>query len=322
MLVRDIPMREYGGDSLRYHSDDTGDLGETNSIYTILVDVRNNTEEDDSGYAEGEGYALAACALEGGDGGLVAGDPDRLDYEEVVVERNDGVDKGDEYKHVKSDRSRTGNACEHEYLREESCEGGNTGEGEHGEGHGEGEPRVGLVKAVVVVHADFPCLVLDHGDYGEHAKVADYIYEDVEEHGGESECIACHGPKHDIAGLGDGGEGHEAFHVLLSDCEEVADGDSGDDYCIEHPLPYFAVKSAEALNEDDEEGNGSRTFRHYGKIGSDGSGSTLIYVGCPEMERHEGEFKTDTCEHEGYSADKRTVDFCSGKGNGYIIEIE
>ena len=104
MLVRDIPMREYGGDSLRYHSDDTGDLGETNCIYTILVDVGDDTEEDDASYAEGEGNALAACALEGGDGRLVAGDPYRLDYEEVVVEGDDGVDEGDEHEHVKSSR--------------------------------------------------------------------------------------------------------------------------------------------------------------------------------------------------------------------------
>ena len=121
---------------------------------------------------------------------LVGLDVHSLDDEQIVVERYHGVDQRDEYHDV-GQRSGGGgqvgalDSChEDEELGEHTSEGRNTTQGEQGEGHEEGQTRIGLIESVVAFHIYHAVVVLlDRRDDGEHSHIGYHVDEHVEAEG-------------------------------------------------------------------------------------------------------------------------------------------
>lgn len=72
----------------------------------VVVDHAHDTEEDDTGYGDYQAKSLCGARLEGRNFALVFGvDIHRLNYEEIVVEGNDGVDQRYQYEDVNGYRT-------------------------------------------------------------------------------------------------------------------------------------------------------------------------------------------------------------------------
>ena len=68
-----------------------------------VVEVAYDAKADDACDTDPESYTLGACAAECGDLRLFRRDVHGLHYKQIVVERHDGVDKGDEHQYVYRD---------------------------------------------------------------------------------------------------------------------------------------------------------------------------------------------------------------------------
>lgn len=93
----------------------------------IVVHRADDAEQDDAEQADSQGHTRVAVALERGYGAVARFDVHGLYDEQVVVERDDRIDQGDEHEQVL--------ACiegchEPEELREKPCERRYTGQGE------------------------------------------------------------------------------------------------------------------------------------------------------------------------------------------------
>ena len=97
-----------------------------NRAIDVSVDAADQTDEDDAQYTQDEACTLGPVALDGGNHTIVLAQEHRLNHQQVVVQRDDGVDQRDEYEDV--DGYRTLVACAHkdEELAEEACKRGNT----------------------------------------------------------------------------------------------------------------------------------------------------------------------------------------------------
>lgn len=145
---------------------------------------------------------------------LLVVDKHRLDYEQVVVERDDSVDQRDEHQHIESRSARFGGGCEDEELAEEARKRRDTGQREHGEHHCERQLGIGRIQVVVAVHIYLAGLVLDSLDYTEGGEVAEDIHKDIVHQRAETLGSGGHHAEHDIAGLGYRREREEALQIL------------------------------------------------------------------------------------------------------------
>ena len=120
-----------------------------------LVDAGADAEEEDAGGADGERPVDGGAIAESGQWVVLLGDVHGLDDEEVVVKGYYRVDEGDEHYEVWPERGAlvTANGChEDEEFREHTSEGRDASQGEEGQGHQQGQLRVGLVETVVGGH--------------------------------------------------------------------------------------------------------------------------------------------------------------------------
>lgn len=140
--------------------------------------------------------------------------------------------------------------------------------------------------------------ILNSTDNTEGSEVGENVDEDVEHHRCHTEGVVGNHTEHDVAGLGNRGEGEEALHVALADCEKVTDCDGKDNQCVEHPFPNLGVERAEHLSQNHKEGKCSRAFGDYRKVGSDRSGGALINIGGPKVEGNERQLESNTGDHE------------------------
>lgn len=116
-----------------------------------FVRTAGNAEQDDAKGADDEGGTSVVVGTEGGYRLVVLTDVHGLDDAQVVVEREHGVDQGDEHQHVPTSFECGG---EDEELREEACKRGNAGQREEGQREQEGNLGVGVVEAVVVFNRE------------------------------------------------------------------------------------------------------------------------------------------------------------------------
>lgn len=268
----------------------------------VVVDDSGYSEQDDTERTDGQGGARRTVAAETVDGMLGGLDVHGLDDEQVVVERDDRVHQGDEYEQVEPGVE---GGHEDEELREESGKRGNTGQGEEAERHEEGQLRVGAVQAVVVVDVDFPAVLLDDVDDGKGTEVGDHVDQQVEDERGHALCRSAHDGQYEVAGLADGGEGHEALEVLLPDGEEVGDGDGGDDDPEETDAPHAEERfRAEDLHEDGHEHKGCRALGNHAEVTGHDGGCALVGVGGPQVEGDKRDFEAHARDeqHEGEDA--------------------
>ena len=114
---------------------------------------------------------------------------------------------------------------EDEELGEEAGERRDTCQGEQAKRHEERELGVSLVESVVVVDANLAGVLLNRGHHNEGAEVGGHVDEEVEHEGGHALRRAVHHAENEVTCLRNGGEGHEALEVLLTNGEEVGDGD-------------------------------------------------------------------------------------------------
>lgn len=283
----------------------------------VIVETAGDAKQHHTEHADAKGGTRAAVAAEGGDGGLVGLNVHGLDDEQVVVERNDGVDQGYEHEEMIAGIER---CHEHEELGEETCERGDTGQGEEAERHEERELRVGAVKAVVVVHAYLAAVLLYHVKHGEGAEVGGHVDEEVEHKGGHALRRATHNSQYEVAGLRDGGEGHETLEVFLADGEEVGHGDGGDD----NPEEAFAPEAEEGIgtehfHQDGHEHEGGGALGDDAQITGNDGRSSLIGVGRPEMEGHEGNLEAETGDEEHEAEHAQKVD---RQAVGQLVKVE
>ena len=78
-------------------------------------------------------------------------------------------------------------------------------------------------------------------------------------------------------------------------------------------------KSREDLEEDGHQGKGCGTFGNHAQISRHHSGSTLISIGRPEVERHERYFESQSAEEERQARDHER---CGLERLRHIAEIE
>ena len=267
----------------------------------VVVEHAAQTAHDDAGDAEEQGEAGVDVATEGGYGVVGRCDVHGLNDEQVVVERDDGVGQGDEHQQ--------GVACvegghEHEELAEEACKWGYACQGEEAERHEEGQLGVGAVEAVVVGDVDLAAAFLHRGHDGEGTEVGNHVDQEVEHEGRHALRRAVHNSEHKIACLRNGREGHEALDVVLTDGEEVGHGDGGHDEPVEGGVPgIHEVALGKCLHEDGHEHKGGSTLGDDAEVGGDGGGGSLVGVGCPEVEGHEGNLEAHARDEEQQAED-------------------
>lgn len=90
----------------------------------VDVDATYQSDEDDAQHTQDEAGTLAPVALDGGNDAVVLTQEHGLDHQQVVVERDDGVDQRDEHEHVDGHRALMAGADEDEELAEEACKRG------------------------------------------------------------------------------------------------------------------------------------------------------------------------------------------------------
>ena len=207
---------------------------------------------------------------------------------------------------------------EDEELREEAGKRRDTCQGEQGQGHEEGQFRVGAVEAVVLVELELVRTDGYDGDDGEHAEVRKEVDEYIVDQGGHTLGGAADGTQQDVARLRDAGEGHEAFQVFLTHREEVGQGDGGDDDPVEGFLP-LADQGGEDFKEEGRQHEGGRAFGHDAEVGSHRTRSALVHVGCPQVEGHQGNLKAHAGEEEYEAHDLQGF---GPEQGGYVAEIE
>ena len=97
---------------------DYGGLKSVSKAVNVVVDAADKAEQDDTCRTDGEGSTRATVALESGDGIVVGLDVHGLDNHQVVVERDDRVDQGNEDQEMETGLE----GChEDEELGEETC---------------------------------------------------------------------------------------------------------------------------------------------------------------------------------------------------------
>lgn len=267
-----------------------------------VVGYAADAEKEYAGDADGESPAGGAVYTESGEWLVVGRDIHGLDDKQIVVEGDDGIDKGYQYEPVAHATHGLEGCHEDEELREEACEGRDACQGEEAERHKEGEARVGLIEPGVVVDANLACVLFNRGEHGEGAEVGGKINEEVENQGGHALCGAVHDAEHEVAGLRNGGEGHESLEVLLADGEEVGHGNGGNDNPEAGPVP-FCDELAEDLLQHGEEHEGCGALGNHAEITGNDGGSALIGVGRPEVEGHEGNLKAHAGDEEREAED-------------------
>ncbi len=278
----------------------------------VLVDAAGNAEQEYAQAAHQQADAGVGVGRESGDGGVAFVDEHGLDNPQVVVERDDGVQQGDEDEDVES---LFGGGGKDEEFAEEAGERGYSRQGEQRQHHDDAEARVGGVQSVVVVDGDLSAAVLHDGDDAEGGEVGQHVDEDVVDETRHSEGVSADDAQHDVARLRDGRVGEEALDVLLADGEYVGQGNREDDNAVEDGLP-FLHEGGEDLKEKRHEDKGRRAFGYHGKVGRDAGGCALVGVRSPLVERNEREFEAqaDEEEGEGHELDGRAVELCRDIG--------
>ena len=252
-----------------------------------------------------------------------------LDNLQIVVERDDGVDQGDEDHGVGPSAHRGGDIVpldtshKDEELREHARKRGNAAQREEGERHEEAQLRIGGVETVVVADLRLATIVLlYHGDDGEDRHVGHHVDEDVVGEGGGTHLPArAHGSQHDVASLGDGAEGHEPLELILSDGEEVGDGDGEHHHDHHQYLPVHDHRAKDMV-EDGEEREGCRTLGNDAQIARDGGWRTLVGVGGPEVEGHERNLEAQSAEEEDQSHEQQRRAALARDLQGHVVEVE
>ena len=105
----------------------------------------------------------------------------------------------------------------------------------------------------------------------------------------------------------DGGESHEAFEILLTDGEEVGDGDRRNDDPHQGVIPrskQFAVHR-EDLHQHSEEHKGGATFRNDAEETSHHGGGALIGVGRPKVEGNQRNLEAHSGQEEGQTEQRQ-----------------
>ena len=207
---------------------------------------------------------------------------------------------------------------EDEELREEACEGRDTGQREQGQGHQEGQARVGGVEAVVVGQGHLARALHDDVDHREDAEVGEEVDQHVVDQGGHTHRRAGNDAQHDVACLRDAGEGHQALQVLLAQGEEVGQRDGQDDDPVEDGLP-FCHHRGEHFDEDNQQHEGGGAFGDDAQVGRHGAGGSLVDVGRPQVEGHQGDLEAHAGEeeHQGHHLQRAAV-----QGGGDVLEVE
>lgn len=270
-------------------------------LVDIGVEPADDADEDYAHDAEGKAHTGVAVALESGYRLLVGLDIHGLDDEQIVVEGDDGVDQRDEHKDYEPGLE---GGHKHEELAEEASKGRDARKTEQAERHEEGELGVGAVVAVVVADEELAATLLGDADDEEHAEVGGHIDEQVVNDGGEALRSGSHNAEHEVTGLADGGEGHESLQIVLAHREDVGQGDTEDDDPEEDEVG-LVDHGCEDLIEYHEEHEGGGSLGDDAEVRGDSGRSSLIGVGCPEVEGHEANLKADTTdeEHEGCDVD-------------------
>ena len=246
-----------------------------------------DAEQQDAADGNHEAEALGECRAESFDLTRLFADIHCLDHQKIVVQGNDGVDEGDEHQYVDCNAALVDGCGEDEEFAEEACEGRDAGEGEHGQHHCKRQSGIGLGQSAVVINGYLAGEVLDGGDDAEGCEVGEDVYQNVIHHCGGAHDVVGDDAEHNVSGLRYGRECQEALDVALAYGKEVAYGDGQDDECVQHPFPNLAVDVAESLCKHAHEGESCRAFGYDAEVGGDRSGSSLIYIGRPEVEGHE-----------------------------------
>lgn len=165
--------------------------------YTGLTDAK----QQDAANGNRKTQALGECRAEAPDLAWFFADVHCLDYQKVVVQGNDGIDECYEYQHVDGDAALFDCSGEDEELAEETGEGRDAGEGEHGQHHCKRQTGISLGQSAVVVNGHLAGEVLDGGDNSERGKVGEYVHKYVVHHCGGAHDVVGDDAEHDVSGL-------------------------------------------------------------------------------------------------------------------------
>ena len=172
-------------------------------VAQACVDAAYQTNKDDAEGAYPKACCLGPVRFELWYRTLVLADKHRLNYQQIVVERDDGVDQRNEDENIDCHATRLRCAHKDEELAEEACKWWDATKREHSKHHHEGEPGIGLEQAVVVVGSNLACLALYHGNHAKGGEVAEDVNQDVVHHRSHSHSISGNHAKHNVACLRD-----------------------------------------------------------------------------------------------------------------------
>ena len=279
------------------------------------VEAAHQAGHDDSCHTHQQARTRQAVGTEGRHGAVARGDVHGLHHQQVVVERDDGVDQRQKHHQPVSGMEGRG---KHEELREESGKGRDARQREERERHAEGQARIGLVESRIGGAAGLAARVLlDGADDAEHRKVGRYVDNHVIDQRGHALAAARQRAKHNVARLRDAAVGHEALQVGLQYGKHVAhrDGKHGDDTQQQAPVVHHA---AEHLEQHGGHGKGGRPLRNDRQVARHRGGGALVYVGGPHVEGHEAHLEAQAGEEEDHRHDLQRG---ARKKGGHVGEI-
>ena len=216
-------------------------------IAQYTIHTTHNTQQQDACHTNHQAQTHGTSVLESRNRLFVRCDEHGLDNQQVVIQRDDRINQSNEHNQV---ITAIEGCCKYEELAEEAGKRWNTCQREQGQGHDHGEFRIGLVEAVVIVTSQLAMGVVLYGcDYTEYAEVGHDINHHVVNQRSHALRSACQYGQHDVAGLRDTTECHEALQLALAHGKQVTDGDGRYNDDAEHQAPMFGHRT-EYLYQD------------------------------------------------------------------------
>ena len=157
-------------------------------------------------------------------------------------------------------------------------------------------------------------MLLYRRDDGEEGEVGYDIDEYIVRQSRHAHSRVTNDSQHDVTGLRDRAERHEALQVFLMDGEKVGNGDRQHDDDHQHILPVLYHWSKD-FHQNGAQRKGSSTLRDDTQVTTDIGRSTLIGICRPEVERNQRNLEAQSAEEEHHTHDGH------GRGTNVLHDI-
>ena len=281
----------------------------------LVVEEADDTRKHDTEEADYHRDAAVVVRTEIGQRVVVRRDEHGTDNQQVVVQRDNRVEQGNQHQDIVSLLHRR---SKDEELAEETGKWRNARQGEQGEHHQHAQPRVRLVEAVVRRNFRVPALAFHQGGDPEGRDIGKHVDHHVIDHAGQALRAGRHHAQDNVTGLRDGRVGEEAFDILLPDGEHVGNRDAEDDNDVQHRFPAFG-HHPEHLEENREQGDCRRRLGYHREVSRNLGRSPLVDIGRPRMVRNQGHLEEQPGSEQDHPCDLQRR---ARQGYRHIAEIE